>query len=328
LPSRRDWLALGVRRRYDAGVPGDGKSSRPTQSPHGGASAGRASRRVNRATAPLRRRERGAEAERSYIYVRDYVDAATRAELLTWLASLHPIWEQRFSTRRPLPPGKTQRPLLRPVYWLGNWQFACLGYYEPPRRTRDCAMAAEPFPAVMAKLVAQIEQRIRTQFAANDVPAGWHLNTCLINFYGHRCDGERWLDVARVGEHRDFEPGPVASISLGERALFQFVRRGEVGGPPVRSQWLDDGSLQAFGGAWWKDALLHRVQRVDSKRPGELPPAIDGFRTRRVNFTFRYVPDAHVTPFNRLSPQARDDVRDYVAELAHGARFFHRALDE
>ena len=43
-------------------------------------------------------------------------------------------------------------------------------------------------------------------------------------------EGDRWVDVARVSEHRDFEPGPVASISLGERALFQFVRRGEFGG--------------------------------------------------------------------------------------------------
>lgn len=275
-----------------------------------------------------RRRERDAGAERSYIYDRSYVDAATRTELLRWLASRHPIWEQRFSTRRPPPPGKVQRPLLRPVYWLGNWQFACLGYYEPPRRTGDCAVAAEPFPPVLKVMVGAIDRRIRAQFPAADVPAGWHLNTCLINLYGHRREGDRWVDVARVGEHRDFEPGPVASISLGERALFQFVRRGEFGGPPVRTQWLDDGSLQAFGGPWWKDALLHRVQRVDNKRAEELPPAIEGFRTRRVNFTFRYVPDEHVVPFAQLSPRARDDVRDYVTELARHVRFFQRALHD
>jgi len=274
------------------------------------------------------RRERNADAERSYIYDRRYVDAPTRAALLDWLARLHPIWEQRFSTRRPPPPGKAQRPLLRPVYWLGNWQFACLGYYEPPRRTRDCAVAAEPFPPVLTSLVAAIERRIRAQFPAADVPAGWHLNTCLINLYGHRRDGERWVDVARVGDHRDFEPGPVASVSLGERALFQFVRRGAHGAPPVRTQWLDDGSLQAFGGAWWKDALLHRVQRVDDKRAENLPPAIEGFRTRRINFTFRYVPDAHVIPFARLGAAARDDVREYVAELGRHVPFFRRALRE
>ncbi len=285
-------------------------------------------RRLGPAPVLTRRSQPGADAEPSYIYDRGYVDAGTRAALLDWLPSLHPIWEQRFSTRRPPPPGKTQRMLLRPVYWLGNWQFACLGYYEPPRRTGDCAVAAEPFPPAMAGMVDAIERRIRAQFTAADVPKGWHLNTCLINFYGQRRDGDRWIDAARVGEHRDFEPGPVASISLGERALFQFVRRGARDGAPVRSQWLDDGSLQAFGGPWWKNALLHRVQRVDRKTGGEIPPRIEGFRTRRVNFTFRYVPDEHVVPFRLLGPEAQADVREYVAELARHARFFERALHE
>ena len=194
-------------------------------------------------------------------------------------------------------------------------------------RTRDCAVAAEPFPPVLARLIGAVERRIRAQFPAADVPSGWHLNTCLINFYGRRRDGEAWVDVARVGDHRDFEPGPVASISLGARALFQFVRRGAVGGPPVRTQWLEDGSLQAFGGAWWKDELLHRVQRVEDKAEPELPPSINGFRSRRVNFTFRYVPDAHVVPYAALGAEARADVEEYVAELARASPFFRRALD-
>jgi hypothetical protein len=112
--------------------------------------------------------------------VRDYVDVGTRAQLLDWLGSLHPLWEQRYSTRRPPPPGKTQRPLLRPVYWLGNWQFACLGYYEPPRGTRDRAVAAEPFPPVMATMIADVEARIRRAFVPVVIPQGWHLNTCLV----------------------------------------------------------------------------------------------------------------------------------------------------
>ncbi|HEU4729280.1 MAG TPA: hypothetical protein VFT22_15370, partial [Kofleriaceae bacterium] len=76
----------------------------------------------------------------------------------------------------------------------------------------------------------------------------------------------------------------------------------------------------------WKDDLLHRVQRVEDKRALDLPPAIGGFRTRRVNFTFRYVPDEHVLPFAGLSPGARDDVRDYVATLARSSPFFAAAL--
>ena len=259
---------------------------------------------------PAGARPRGRRAvdpsERGLLYVPDYLTAPARAAIEAWLATLRPLWEQRYSTVRPLPPGRAQRPLLRPVYWLGNWQFACLGYYEPPRRIRDCAVAAEAFPPPLARLVTQIEARIRREFHPADVPRPWHLNTCLVNFYGSRRDpdGTRWHDVARVGDHRDFEPGPVASISLGERALFQFVQRGTVGGAPARTQWLEDGSFQAFGGPRWKDELLHRVQRVEDKRDLALPPAIEGFRTRRVNFTFRFVPPAHVVPYSGLSTDA------------------------
>jgi alkylated DNA repair dioxygenase AlkB len=261
--------------------------------------------------------------DRCYVYEPGFIDDAAQAAIATWLATLRPIWEMRYSTRRPPPPGREQRALLRPVYWLGNWQFACLGYYEPPRRVRDVAVAAEPLPPVLARLVAQIEDRVRRGFPANAVPKRWHLNTCLVNFYGRHADGR---DVARVGEHRDFEPGPVASLSLGERARFQFVRRAAPQADPVRTQWLEDRSLQIFGGPRWKDDLLHRVQRVEDKHALDLPPRIDGFRTRRVNFTFRYVPDEHVVPYARLSETARDDVRDYVAKLAEAAPFFADAL--
>lgn len=260
-----------------------------------------------------------------YVYEPAFVDARARAEILAWLATLTPLWEQRYSTQRPPPPGKQQRPLLRPVYWLGNWQFACLGYYEPPRRTLNAAVAAEPFPPVLAKLVGAIERRVRAGFPPPVVPRRWHLNTCLVNFYGDRLEGDKEVDAARVGEHRDFEPGPVASLSLGERARFQFVRRGDRAAPPVRTQWLEDGSLQVFGGPLWKDDLLHRVQRVDDKQQLSLPPGIAGFRTRRVNFTFRYVPDEHVVPFARLPPMSRDDVGEYVATLARTSAFWAAA---
>ncbi len=265
--------------------------------------------------------------DRSYVYEPAFVDAAAAAEIDAWLQTLKPLWEMRYSTKRKLPSGKQQRPLLRPVYWLGNWQFACLGYFEPPKRTHDVAVAAEPFPAVLSRLVAIIERRVRGGFPAQQVPRKWHLNTCLVNFYGDRFENGKAIDVARVGEHRDFEPGPVASLSLGERARFQFVRRGgDPGAPPVRTQWLEDRSLQIFGGPRWKDDLLHRVQRVDDKQKLDLPPKIEGFRTRRVNLTFRYVPDEHVVPFARLPLATRDDVRDYVRTLAQSSPFWANAL--
>ena len=99
-------------------------------------------------TPPPGRRWSGARdpSERALLYVPDYLTAPARAAIEAWLATLTPLWEQRYSTVRPLPPGRAQRPLLRPVYWLGNWQFACLGYYEPPHGVRDRSVLAEALP--------------------------------------------------------------------------------------------------------------------------------------------------------------------------------------
>jgi hypothetical protein len=174
-------------------------------------------------------------------------------------------------------------------------------------------------------VVEDVERRIGRLFSGPDVPNGFRLNTCLLNFYGNRLEHGRSVDVARVGEHRDFEPGPVASLSIGERALFQFVARGK-NSAPVLSQWLEDGSLQIFGGPALKDRALHRVQRVTRNSELDLPPKIEGFRTRRVNFTFRFVPPEHIVPFAGLAEPAKSDVRPYVEQLAQRSRFFRAAL--
>ncbi len=265
---------------------------------------------------------------RGHRYLRGYLGDDDRQQILAWLATLHPIWEYRYPLDRPPPAGQPQRKLLRPVYWLGNWQFACLEYYRPPKGVRERCVEAEPFPPVLARIARDMEKRARAAFPAEWIPPGFHFNTCLVNFYGTRLDHGRRVDTARVGEHRDFEPGPVGSVSLGERALLQFVSSRRVGerDEPVLSQWLDDGSLQLFAGPTFKDKLFHRVQRVDRKLKAEFPPAIEGFHTRRINFTFRYVPPAHITPFARLAEATRRDVLPYVEELAQYSRFFARAL--
>lgn len=272
-------------------------------------------------------RSRAARGPEGLLYDAGFLKRADRDELVGWLATLHPLWELRFSEHRPPPAGETQRRLLRPVYWLGNWQFACLDYYRPPAGLFDRAVAAEPFPRVLAKLRPVMEERTRRLFRGTDgVPDGWHLNTCLINFYGAHQDG---ADVARVGEHKDFEPGPVASLSLGERALFQFVtsrRPGERDGV-VAQQWLDDGSLQVFGGDRWKRQTFHRVQRVDTRGGHRFATQVPGFEVRRINLTFRYVPDEHVVRFKSLAPQARHDVEGYLRTLAEHSPFFRAELD-
>jgi hypothetical protein len=145
----------------------------------------------------------------------------------------------------------------------------------------------------------------------------------LINFYGRRRIGDRWEDRARVGAHRDDEAGPVASISFGARAFFQFVTRR---GAPVHDLWLEDGSLQVFFGRTCKEVLLHRVQRVE--RGPALLPSDGGFETRRVNFTFRWVNPADVVRWSSLPAQARRDTAVYVQQLARHSPFWaeERAL--
>jgi alkylated DNA repair dioxygenase AlkB len=273
------------------------------------------------------RRPRG-RAPAGLSYDEHFVAPREHDAIVAWLATLHPIWEDRFTDRQATASG-AQRRLLRPVYWLGNWQFACLGYYAPPKGVKDRCVEAEPFPPVLRRQVDKIEALVRRTFRGPDLPDGWHLNTCLVNFYGSRLEDDAWVDTARVGEHKDFEPGPVASISLGERALIQFVtsqrpgERDEV----VLEQWLDDGSLQVFGGDRWKKQTFHRVQRVDKRAGHELPPPMPDFKTRRVNFTFRYVPDEHVVPYSTLSADDREDVRPYMEELAGHSAFFRKALE-
>jgi hypothetical protein len=145
-----------------------------------------------------------------------------------------------------------------------------------------------------------------------------------VNFYGTRSSAGRREDRARVGAHRDFEPGPVASISLGERALFQFVTRT---GGVVEQVWLEDRSLQLFAGPVHKDRLFHRVQRVARDRGERLPPSLPDFETRRVNLTFRYVPDDVIVPYAALGATARADIAPAVAELAEHAGFWAGAQE-
>lgn len=263
------------------------------------------------------------------IYRENFVTARQRAEVMREVKQFFPIWENRFSEHNPPPAGAEQRRLLRPVYWLGNWQFACLNYYHPPKGIEFRCVEAEPFPPAMQAIVEEIMELVRNQFAERDVPRDWHLNTCLINYYGSQIasDGKR-IDVARVGEHKDFEPGPVASVSFGERALFQFVssRDKQSASDVVLQQWLDDSSLQIFGGDKFKKKLFHRVQRVDRKATTIFDFNTPDFETRRLNFTFRYVPCEHIKPLSRFPMNLRSDVREYIEKLAMHSPYFASVL--
>jgi alkylated DNA repair protein (DNA oxidative demethylase) len=258
------------------------------------------------------------------IYQPNYVSKSQKSEILNYLSTLYPIWEMRYSNSNPPPAGEDNRQLLRPVYWLGNWQFACLNYYHPPQGIHNRCVTAEEYPTVIGRMVYEIEQMVKQKFSPKDIPDRWHLNTCLINFYGNKSVNDTIIDCARVGEHKDFEPGPVASVSFGERALFQFVKsagktqKSEV----VLQQWLDDSSLQIFGGDKFKKQLFHRVQRVEDKGIKFDKLNTTNFETRRINFTFRYVPVEHVRPLTHLPENLQKDIKSYVTELSSKSNYW------
>lgn len=259
-------------------------------------------------------------------YQYPFINRAERAQIISWLQTLHPLWEMRFSEHNPPPEGDEQRELKRPVYWLGNWQFACLDYYHPPEGILHRCVKAEPYPKFLQLLVDRMEFIAKKNFPKSYFPEGWKLNTCLVNFYGSKIEGDKKVDRARVGEHKDFEPGPVASLSLGDRAFFQFVNGNQNLGDKnnVFSQWLEDSSLQIFGGDLWKNKTFHRVQRVESKKNENFNLRISNFDTRRINFTFRFVPEKHVYPFEAMPANKQSDIIEYVRKLGENSLYFNK----
>lgn len=263
-------------------------------------------------------------------YAPGFVKKQDKEDILQWLSTIYPIWEWRYSEHNPPPVGDTQRKLLRPVYWLGNWQFACLNYYHPPKGSLNRCIHAEGYPPSLQKQVTLIEKIARTHFTRNQIPKDWHLNTCLINFYGNSIDENgKKTDTARVGDHKDFELGPVASISFGERAFFQFVLgKKDLQNNVIYEQWLEDSSLQMFGGELYKDRAFHRVQRVENKLKTNFKLNVENFETRRINFTFRYVPKEHIIDYKDLPNEQRSDTLIYMEELAKNSEYFRNELNK
>ncbi len=262
-------------------------------------------------------------------YHPSFVKREEKAEIIAWLQTLFPIWEMRYSEHNPPPAGDEQRQLKRPVYWLGNWQFACLNYYHPPKGIHNRCVRAEDYPQVLKKMLTVIEGITKSHFKRNDVPKDWTLNTCLINFYGSSIDpvtGKK-TDQARVGDHKDFELGPVASVSFGERAFFQFVLgKKDLKNNIVKEFWIDDSSLQIFGGELYKEKAFHRVQRVENKLKNPFKLNVEYFETRRINFTFRYVPKEHIIDYKNLPDELRSDILPYMEQLAQHSEHFRQAL--
>ncbi len=252
----------------------------------------------------------------------DFVTREERVVVKAWLSSTHPVWEKRWLATSGDP---ILHQLPRPILWLGSWQFAALFDNRPSRAAVATAIRAEPFPPVLAGWVARIESRVRARTVLADLPTGWALTACLVHLCGDRVepDGRR-EDRAPVQAHRAREQGPVASVSLGERALLEFIDKG---GRVTQQSWLNDGDLAVFDGPRHNEDARHRIANVERRSGHRFPVGMDDFDTRRVEFTFRFVPAAHVTPWWTLPEADRELIIPYIDALAEGNAWWRQERD-
>ncbi len=254
--------------------------------------------------------------EPGFSYLPKFIEAAEVRELSDYFASLHPLWEKRHADGQTSRRGGDGR-LTRPVYWLGAWQFAALGYYAEPDHLTDRCVRAEPLPPVMVRILERLRDELSTHGDTGPLP-----NTCLINYYGRegKQPGKPPVDFARLRMHQDAEPGPVVMFSVGQPAQFEFL---EPEAPNVeRALWIRNRSVVVFSGPEFKDRLYHRVTRVRYGQDPVLGAQLDNFEVRRISVSFRHVPEAYIKDLGDLAREARDIALPYVKQLApHSAHF-------
>jgi len=252
-----------------------------------------------------------------FSYLPRFISAAEGDELIAYFGGLTPIWEQRHKDGAHGRTGEHSRRLTRPVYWLGAWQFACLGYYAEPDFREDRCLRAEGFPPVMQTIL----DRLRPTLEAHDPTFEDPPNSCLINYYGREVGDGPPRDYARLRMHRDGEPGPVVMFSIGQPGLLEFVDPDKSDSPEL-AVWTRHRSVSVLSGPDFKDRLYHRVTEVRHGLKPELQARIASFEVRRVSVSFRHVPDELISNYDGLSERSRAQVREYVEELAeHSAHF-------
>ena len=264
-----------------------------------------------------------------FSYLPRFITEAESAELLRYFGSLKPIWESRHAGDRAGRSESGSRRLTRPVYWLGAWQFACLGYYAAPDYLDEKCLRAEPFPAVMQGILDRLTEKVAAHHANSSL--GALPNTCLINYYGSELTVDakgrpQPRDYARLKMHRDGEPGPVVMFSIGQPVLFEFVD-GDRPTEPELALWLKNRSVVIFSGPHFKDHLYHRVTRVRYGDAPVMPEVVDDFRLRRVSVSFRFVPPTHIKALSEFSEPAQAEVRGYVEQLATSSPHFRAELE-
>ncbi len=257
--------------------------------------------------------------EPGFTYVPRFISQEDAVELVAYFNSLHPVWESRYADGDPRARGSNSR-LTRPVYWLGAWQFAGLGYYAPPEHVHDRCVRAEPFPPVFQRLL-QALRPVLADHGDTELP-----NTCLINYYGsERLDPKGPpVDYARLRLHRDAEPGAVAMFSIGQPAQFEFAM--PEAKAPEYSQWVRNRSIVVISGDEYKDRLYHRITRVRHGQDPVLTTPLPAFNVRRVSVSFRHVPESAIVDFGGLSSQAQAVALPYVQRLAEHSEYWQHQL--
>lgn len=255
-----------------------------------------------------------------FSYLPRFLAVQEASELATFFATLRPLWETRHAPGATSARGGSGR-LTRPVYWLGGWQFAALGYYAEPDHREHRVVRAEPFPPVMRRLLERLRPELARHGDTGPLP-----NTCLINFYGReRPEHGPPVDTARLRMHRDAEPGAVVMFSVGQPAQFEFV---EPDAPaPAHSQWVRNRSVLILSGSEYKDRLYHRVTRVRYGQDPVLTSQLPDFEVRRVSVSFRHVPESFIVDAAALPPERRAIVAPYLELLAQHSAHFSGQLD-
>lgn len=276
-----------------------------------------------KAPTPSDKPARGIELirEDGFSYLPRFISTDEVTELAQYFSSLRPLWEQRHTRSAASRRGQGGR-LTRPVYWLGAWQFAALGYYSQPDHLHQKCVRAEPLPEVMTRILERLRSELLLHGDSGPLP-----NTCLINYYGSEPKKENSppIDYARLRMHRDSEPGAVAMLSIGQPAQFEFVEPGS--DTPEHAQWVRNRSVVIISGPKYKDHLYHRVTRVRFGAEPPLSSRLENFDVRRISVSFRHVPEDHIHELCALDESARSIIIPYVEELAIQSAHFRDQLE-
>lgn len=245
------------------------------------------------------------------------------ARLIAYFESLKPIWERRHAPSKHARAGVSGGRITRPVYWLGAWQFASLGYYAEPDHREGRCLRGEAFPAEICEVLDKLRPVLdRHDLSEVSEPLP---NTCLINYYGSELGEGPPRDQARLRMHQDGEPGPVIMFCIGQPGLLEFVDPARPHEPAL-AIWTRHRSVVVFSGPEFKDRLYHRITQVRHGAEPAIRSPIADFSLRRVSVSFRHVPEPLICDFDDLPQPARDLVRPYVEELAGSSAHYAKQL--